>query len=190
MKKWLALILASLTLSGCVLFVVGGAAVGLWIGSDPRSAEVINSDFDFGKKLEARINDVYKTRAHVNVHIFNGLVLMTGEVPDDAAKQQITKFAEQMQPAPRAVYNEAVIAPPAALTLQLQDGTLSTQVKTAILSKTGNAKSVHIQVITERQVVYLMGIAPAHLIEEAAMAASKVRGVQKVVKLIEVDSAK
>lgn len=188
MKKWLAVLLASLSLSGCVLFVVGGAAMGLWIGSDPRGADIINSDFDLGKKLEAKISDIYKTRAHVNVNVFNGLVLMTGEVPDAGAKQQVGVFAEQMQPAPRAVYNEVAIAQPSTVSLQLQDNTIAAEVKRAILAETGSVSSLHIQVIVERQVVYLMGLSQTDLIDRAATAASKVRGVQQVVKLVEIGS--
>lgn len=189
MKKLIAALVAVSCLSACVpMIFVGGAALGLWIGSDPRKPEVIKSDFDLGAQLSARIIDTYKERAHVNVQVFNDLVLLVGEVPDDAAKQQVEQFAWDMKHKPRKVYNELVVAPPASTKQRLNDSQISARVKTAVLAEAGDASAVHLLVVTERQVVYLMGIATPPIIDRAARAASKVPGVLQVVKLVELES--
>ena len=188
MKKLIAAILAVSFLSACVpLVFVGGAAVGLMIGSDPRKPETIKSDFDLDAQLEAKIIDTYKERAHVNVHAFNDVVLLTGEVPDAAAKAQIEKFAYDMKQKPRKVYNETVIALPSSTTDRLNDSQLSARVKAAVLAQAEDATAVHVMVVTERQVVYLMGISKPAIVERAALAASKVSGVKQVVKLVEIE---
>lgn len=187
MKKLIAALVALATLTACVpLVFVGGAAVGMWIGSDPRRPETIKTDFDMDAQLEARISETYKERAHVNVNVFNDLVLLTGEVPDAKARQQIEQFAWELARKPRKVYNETVVAAPSASMDRLNDSQISARVKTAVLAEAGDATAVHILVTTERQVVYLMGIAKVDLIERAAVAASKVNGVRQVVKLVEV----
>lgn len=187
MKKLIAALVALATLTACVpLVFVGGAAVGMWIGSDPRRPETIKTDFDMDAQLEARISETYKERAHVNVNVFNDLVLLTGEVPYAKARQQIEQFAWELARKPRKVYNETVVAAPSTSMDRLNDSQISARVKTAVLAEAGDATAVHILVTTERQVVYLMGIAKADLIERAAVAASKVNGVRQVVKLVEV----
>ena len=188
MKKLITALVAASCLSACVpLVFVGGAAMGMWVGSDPRRPEIIKSDFDLDAQIEAKITDTYKERAHVNVSVFNDLVLLTGEVPDEAAKQQVEQFAGQMWRKPRRIYNEIVIAAPSSGADRLNDSQLSARVKTAVLAEAGDASAVHIMVVTERQVVYLMGVSKPALIERAARAASKVGGVKQVVKLVEIE---
>ena len=191
MKKLIAALVAISCLSACVpLVFVGGAALGLWIGSDPRKPEMIKQDFDLGAQLSERIVDTYKERAHVNVNVFNDLVLLTGEVPDEAARQQVEQFAQQMRQRPRNVYNELVVALPSSTSARLNDSQISARVKTAVLAEAGDASAVHLMIVTERQVVYLMGIAKPSVTERAAKAASRVSGVKQVVKLVEVEPAR
>lgn len=191
MKKLIAGLVAVSFLSACVpLVFVGGAALGMWIGSDPRKPEVIKRDFDLGAQLSEQIIDTYKERAHVNVNVFNDLVLLTGEVPDETAKRQIEQFAWQMKQRPRNVYNELMVSAPSSAKTRLNDSQLGARVKTAVLAEAGDSAAVHIMIVTERQTVYLMGIAKAAVIEQAAKAASKVNGVKQVVKLVEVEPAR
>ncbi len=188
MKKIIAVLIAASCLSACVpLLVVGGAAAGMWVGSDPRRPEIIKSDFDLDAQLEAKIIDTYKERAHVNVHVFNDLVLLTGEVPDQAAKQQIEQFAGQMNKKPRRIFNEVVVALPSSTSNRFNDSQISARVKTAVLAEAGDSSAVHIMVATERQVVYLMGVSKPAIIDRAASAASRVGGVKQVVKLVEIE---
>lgn len=188
MKKLIAALVAASCLSACVpLVFVGGAAVGLWVGSDPRRPEVIKADFDLDAQLEAKISDTYKERAHVNVSVFNDVVLLAGEVPDEAAKQQVEQFAGQMKHKPRKIYNEVVVALPSSGMNRLNDSQIGARVKTAVLAEAGDTSAVHILVVTERQVVYLMGVSKPDIIERAARAASRVSGVKQVVKLVEIE---
>ncbi|MDR3413340.1 MAG: BON domain-containing protein [Formivibrio sp.] len=188
MKKLIAALVAASCLSACVpLIFAGGAAMGLWVGSDPRRPEVIKADFDLDAQLEAKIIDTYKERAHVNVSVFNDLVLLTGEVPDEAAKKQIEQFANQMNQKPRRVFNEVIVSLPSSTMNRLYDSQLGARVKTAVLAEAGDSSAVHIMVVTERQVVYLMGLSKPAIIDRAARAASKVKGVVQVVKLVEIE---
>lgn len=188
MKKLIAALLAASFLSACVpLMVAGGAAMGLWIGSDPRKSDVIRTDFEMDAQLEAKIIDTYKERAHVNVNVFNDVVLLTGEVADGAAKQHVEQLAWQMKRKPREVYNELVVTAPSSLGDRGHDSQLSTRVKTAILADATDAAATHILVVTERSVVYLMGVSKRTIIDRAAETASKVTGVKQVVTLVEVE---
>ncbi|WP_043649319.1 BON domain-containing protein [Chitinilyticum litopenaei] len=180
-----ALLASLIGLSGCVpLLVVGGVAVGAWIGSDPRKTVQIERDTSSGAEISARIIDTFKEKAHVNVTVYNGIALLTGEVPDDAARGTVEQLARK-ESRVRQVINETVIAPPSSAADRLNDSQLTTRVKSAILAGAGESQSVHILVVTERRVVYLMGLSTPELGNKAGILASKVGGVQQVVKLLE-----
>ncbi|XZG69687.1 BON domain-containing protein [Chitinibacteraceae bacterium HSL-7] len=186
MKRTLLALSLAGALSACVPAVfVAGAAIGAWIGTDPRSAGTQKTDLDAGANVSADIIDTFKERAHVNVSAYNGRIVLTGEVPDDAARQTIAQLAAK-RPGVKIVHNETVVAPPSSATDRLNDSQITARVKTAILAETGDSNAVHIRVTTERAVVYLMGAAQPALIDRAATAASKVGGVVRVVKYVEV----
>lgn len=185
LKSALLVMALAASLSACVpILLAGGVAVGAMIGSDPRKSEVIKTDFDLGAKISGEIIDTWKEKAHVNVSTFNGVVLLTGELPDEAARAKVFEIA-RAQPRVRKIYNETVIAAPSTASNRLYDTQLTARVKTALLAEASDADAVHLQVITERSVVYLMGTSLPALSESAASAASRVSGVRQVVKLVE-----
>ncbi|WP_188704320.1 BON domain-containing protein [Silvimonas iriomotensis] len=177
-------------LQGCVpLVFAGGAALGVLIGTDPRPSETIKTDVDLGNRIGANINDTWKDQAHVNVNIFNGVVLLTGEVPNADAHNRVQQIA-QSQPGVRRVVNATVVGPVSSTTDRLNDTQLTTRVKTSIVSQSGmDSSGLHLVVITERKVVYLMGIAKPDVADRAAQAASVVSGVEQVVKVVETQPA-
>ncbi|WP_052190842.1 BON domain-containing protein [Chitinibacter sp. ZOR0017] len=181
----IGILAVSLGLSACVpLVVVGGVAMGAWIGSDPRPTKTITEDTSLGANISAKIIDEFKERAHVNVNTFNGQVLLTGEVPDAAAKARVEQLARSFSQTTR-VFNDVVQAPPSSMADRLNDSQLSTRVKTAMLTNGGDAQAVHIQVITDRKVVYLLGMSSPQLADRAAQIAASVSGVERVVKLVQ-----
>ncbi|MGL6041432.1 MAG: hypothetical protein ACRC01_09565, partial [Deefgea sp.] len=57
----LSALMLSLGLSACVpLVVVGGVALGAWIGSDPRQSSMIKEDTSLGANISAKIIDQWK----------------------------------------------------------------------------------------------------------------------------------
>ncbi|WP_051710746.1 BON domain-containing protein [Andreprevotia chitinilytica] len=186
-KRTLAIALAAtgIALSACVpILVAGGVAVGAWIGSDPRKSETQATDLRISTNITNRIYDLYKTNSHVNVHAFNGQVLLTGEAPTEADRAKIQQIA-RTEAGVKKLYDETVVAPPSELGTRANDTQLTARVKTAILNSAGDPNAIHILVTTERKVVYLMGITTEEIANRAAQAAANVGGVTQVVKLIE-----
>jgi osmotically-inducible protein OsmY len=159
-------------------------AAGAWIGSDPRKTAVIKEDTELGANISAKIIDQWKELAHVNVNTFSGAVLLTGELPSVEAQQKATAIVKGF-PKTRKVYNETVVAPPSSAVDRMNDTQLTTRVKSAIMLSVKDGASVHVQVITERSVVYLLGVATPEVANQIAAAAASVSGVKQVVKLIE-----
>ncbi|MBM5572307.1 MULTISPECIES: BON domain-containing protein [Deefgea] len=181
----LSALLLSLGLSACVpLVVIGGVAAGAWIGSDPRKTAVIKEDTALGANISAKIIDEWKELAHVNVNTFSGAVLLTGELPSIEAQKKAVAIAKSF-PQTRKVYDETVVGPVSSAVDRLNDTQLTTRVKSAVMLQVKDGASVHVQVITERGVVYLLGVGTPEVANQIATVAASVSGVQQVVKLVE-----
>ena len=57
--------------------------------------------------------------------------------------------------------------------------------KTRFLEATGKFSATHVKVVTDRGVVYLMGLVRRSEIDAAAQIASTTKGVERVVKVVE-----
>jgi osmotically-inducible protein OsmY len=168
-------------LQGCVPAVVAvGAGVAVSAG-DPRATGTQLEDQSVEFKVTTEAGTRYGSEIHLNVTSYNGVVLLTGEAPSAAVQDEITKLAKAQATA-RDVHNEMVIAPVAGLTDRSNDTYITSKVKTRLLSD-DRFKAIYVKVVTERSVVYLMGIVPRDLGERAAQTAATTEGVAKVVKV-------
>ena len=122
-------------------------------------------------------------RAHVNVHAYNGVVLLTGEVPNTELRTLAGDTARKFRGV-RQVHNELQISGKSSLLARTTDTWLTTKVRSKfILEK--NFKGSDIKIITEGNVVYLMGIVDQAQGRQAANIASRTGGVKRVVKVFE-----
>src|SRR5437762_6699387 len=79
-----------LSQNACVPLLVGGAIVGsAAVATDRRSTGAQLDDEVIENTSSFAIHERFKGDFHVNVTSFNGLVLLTGEVPSEAAKAEI-----------------------------------------------------------------------------------------------------
>ena len=85
--RWTAALAAALSLSACAPLVLGTAVGGAFVATDRRTSGMQLEDQGIKLKAANRIRDALKDRGHVNVHAYNRMVLLTGEVPteDDRA---------------------------------------------------------------------------------------------------------
>ncbi|UTW45164.1 BON domain-containing protein [bacterium SCSIO 12696] len=122
-------------------------------------------------------------RAHVNVHAHNGIVLLTGEVPSADLRTLAGDTARKFRGV-RQVHNELQISGKSSLLARTTDTWLTTKVRSKfILEK--NFKGSDVKIITEGNVVYLMGIVSQEQGRKAANIASRTGGVKRVVKVFE-----
>jgi osmotically-inducible protein OsmY len=169
-------------LSGCVAAVVGGAGTAAVIGEDRRTVGTVTEDQGIEVKAENRINDKFKD-AHINVTSFNRMVLLTGEAPNAAAKEDIDKIARAVENV-RGVYNEITIGGVTALSARTNDSFITSKVKARFVDQQ-KFNAIHVKVVTEANVVYLLGLVKHKEGEDAVEIARTTSGVQKVVKLFE-----
>jgi osmotically-inducible protein OsmY len=173
-----------LSQSGCVPLLVGGAiAGGAAVATDRRSAGAQLDDEVIEDKTSLAINERFKGDFHVNVTSFNAIVLLTGEVPAEAAKADIEKLARST-PKVRAVQNELLVGPVTSLSSRSNDSFITSKVKARFV-EAAKFQINYVKVVTERSTVYLMGMVKREEGDAAAEIARTTDGVQRVVKVFE-----
>ena len=140
---------------------------------------------DEGIELRAvnRIRETLGDRAHVNVTSFNRQVLLTGEVPtaqDRATVDQIVAGVNNV----RSVVNDLAVMPNTSLGQRSNDVLITGKVRASFVDAKDVFASAY-KVVTERHVVYLMGLVTPREATRATEIARGVGGVSKVVRVFE-----
>ena len=193
-SQWTRVACAALTvaalggaLSGCVALVGGGAAVAGMSAVDRRTTGTQVEDQGIELRAGNRVSEVIGDKARVSVTSYNRMVLLTGQAGNATDKATIEKLVRE-QATVRQVYNEIEVVPfTATLGQRSKDTMITGQVKASLV----NAKDITssaIKVVTENNVVYLMGIVTPRESKRAAEIARGVNDVTKVVRLFEVIS--
>ena len=174
----------SILLSGCVPLVIAGAAGGAaLVVADRRSVGAQTDDEAIELKMANNIGAGYGDRVHVNVTSYNGIVLLTGEVPTPELKRSIEEIAKSTAKV-RTLHDELSIGPVSSIGARTNDSYITSKVKARFVEANKFASN-HVKVVTERQVVYLMGLVRHDEADTAAQIAATTSGVIRVVKLFE-----
>ena len=175
---------ATLALTACVPLLIGSAVVGTAaVATDRRSTGAQLDDEVIEDKTSFAINERFKGEFHVNVTSFNGIVLLTGEVPAETAKTDIGQMV-RTTPKVRAVQNELFVGPVSDLQTRSNDTLITSKVKARFV-EAAKFQINYVKVVTERGTVYLMGMVKHVEANDAAEIARTTDGVQRVVKVFE-----
>lgn len=173
----------AVSLQGCFELAVGTALVGTLAAVDRRTLGAQTDDKTLPIKAANRLRDNLQEGHRINVNAFNRKVLLTGEVKDEAMRQQAEQLVAQIDGV-ETVYNELAIDFIAGIGTRSNDTLLTTKVKASLIDAK-DLQSNAIKVVTERNVVYLMGVVTERESTRAAEIAAGVSGVAKVVKLFD-----
>lgn len=121
--------------------------------------------------------------SHVNVYCFNGVVLLTGEVPSKDLKKLAGDRAKQVNKV-REVHNQLLVKSNATMASRAYDSWLASKLKLQMM-RLDDIESERVKVIVENQIVYLMGLLNEQEAVTVSETAASVSGVQKVFKVFE-----
>lgn len=179
-----ALVTGASLLSGCVPLLVAGAVGGTaLVASDRRSVGAQADDEAIELKIANNIGTGYGDRVHVNVTSYNGVVLLTGEVPTQNLVKSIADIAQSTAKV-RNVDNELAVSPVSGVGSRANDSYITSKVKAGFV-EANKFPPNRVKVVTERQVVYLMGLVRHDEADTAVAIAARTSGVIRVVKLFE-----
>jgi len=180
----LLLVAAAWALQACVPLMIGaGGAAAYSSLEDRRTTGIQIEDEAIETRASNRISDRFGSRVHVNVTSYNRVALLTGEVPDDAARAEAEKIVRAV-PNVREVTNDLQVAGISSYPARANDAYLTTKVRGRLFD-TKRVSPVHLKVVTEAGAVYLMGVVSEAEAEEAVDIARNTGGVRKVVKVFE-----
>lgn len=181
-----ATLLASL--SACVPLVVGAAAAGGFgmVATDRRTSGAQLDDEGIELRGGARVREIAGDSAHVNITSFNRQVLLTGEVSTAAIRQRVEETVARIDNV-TGVVNELGVGLPSSLQQRSTDTFITGKVKASLLDSKDVFANAY-KVVTERNVVYLMGRVTRREAERATDVARGVAGVEKVVRVMDIVS--
>jgi osmotically-inducible protein OsmY len=177
----LAALLVGVT--GCELAVIGAATAAFSIAEDRRTSGTQLDDESIQLRAQSRVGERFGDKAHVNVTSFNRMALVTGEAPDAAARDEISKIVLGV-PNVRSIANEVQLTSPSTRASRINDEIITTKIKGQLIDSP-DVSLVHVKVVTEAGVVFLLGLVTEQEAERAVQIARTTGGVIKVVKLFE-----
>jgi len=186
MKKLIALSLILINLSGCVAAaLVGSAGVGGAILYDKRPISTMIDDKHITQTADNLISEDPKLtgRSNINVATFNHITLLVGQAQTPDLKKRAYDLVSHV-PGITRLYNQIQIAGATSAIQTTNDSWLTTKVKTALITK-GGLQNAQVKVITENNIVYLMGETTPLMSDKIVNIARRVPGVTKVVKVFQ-----
>lgn len=153
--------------------------------SDQRTPGVVIDDnvLELLVEREVRKSDPGYKGSHIVIVAYNGLVLLAGQVPSEALRRKASVTAQNLRRV-RKVHNELTVGGPTSMVARTNDAWLTSKVKSRLIADK-EISGLRINVTTENGVVYLLGLVSREQAEKAVKVASKIYGLQKIVKVFE-----
>lgn len=163
--------------------MLGGGAAAIGAIEDRRTSGTMLDDDSIETRVRRSLRELYGENTHVNVTSYNRTVLLTGEVPDAARRAEVEKLAQGIGNV-RTVVNELQTGSPSSLGARANDSLVTARVKARLLDS-NKVNPLHVKVVTEAGVVYLMGLVTEQEASDAVDIARTTGGVIKVVRIFE-----
>ena len=173
-------------LSACAPLIIGGAVVGGVMAVDRRTAGTQVEDEGIELRAVNRINAALGDRAHVNVTSYNRQALLTGEVASAQDRQTVDQIMAGVENV-RSVVNDLAVLPTTTLSQRSNDTFITGKVRASFVDAQ-DISANSFKVVTERNIVYLMGRVSQREAQRATDIARGVSGVTKVVRVFEIVS--
>jgi osmotically-inducible protein OsmY len=171
-----SVILLVLTLAACTSNPDRQRSAGTII--DDNILEVI-----IAREIRAA-NEGYKG-SHIVVTVYDGLVLLLGQVSSEELRSLATQTTEALNKvAEGSVHNHLTVEGPISFLARTNDSLLSGDVKVRLLAQK-DAPGTKIKVKTQDGVIYLLGKITMEQADAAVAATQKSFGVRKIVKVFD-----
>ena len=137
----------------------------------------------------AEITEKEKQKSHFNLIVYNKAIVIVGEVPTEEVKIKITDALSKIEDV-KTVHNKMVVGQACKIKQRAKDTITTTNVKTRLFLELKNeVHPLHVKIMTENDVIYLLGIVNNKEADEAIQIAKSSKGVKLVVPLFELDES-
>ena len=133
------------------------------------------------------ITENEKQKSHFNLVVYNGAIVIVGEVPTEEVKNKITEALSKIKKV-KTVHNKMVVGQACKIKQRAKDTITTSNVKSRLfLAVNNDLHPLHTKIMTENDVIYLLGIVNEKEANEAIKIAKSSKGVKLVVPLFELD---
>lgn len=173
------------TLNGCAVALIAGAGVAASSANDRRTVGSQLDDNAIELKVANNIGSIDALNDHTNISVtgYNGILLLTGQAPNEMLRDQAVKIAKEAEGV-RNVFDQIRITSVSSWTTDSSDVWITSKVKTELLAD-DTVEGLQIKVKTENSEVFLMGLVSRQEGEKAVELARNISGVERVFKLFE-----
>ncbi len=155
------------------------------LASDPRTSGTIIEDQAIELKIKNLINNdpTLKGKVRINITSYDNNVLLAGEASSEELRSKIVEYASKVAKVDQ-IYNEIAIMPPISLKARNNDALITAKVKTKLLNDKGLGV-FHTKAVTDKGVVYLMGLVTRQEADAVTDIVRRIPGVKRVVRVFE-----
>ena len=172
-------------LSGCgsIMSSAGAGPIEEDPGERTFGQQMTDESIETKAKVNINAADEGYDDAHLSIVSLNGFVLIAGQVPSEALKTLATDVVRKIEGV-RRIYNELEIGPATSLGTRSHDTWITTKVKSKLLASS-DTPGARVKVVTENNVVYLMGLLTREEADRVSLEAAEVSSAERVVQLFE-----
>ncbi len=172
-------------ISGCAPVVIAGAGaavVGTNVAGSSVDSKTNVSDKSIQFKAISLLKNYPELQGNSNVEpvVFNNMMLLLGQVPSKALADELAHRMAQI-PGVKLVYNQLTIGNPVNIGGYVSDSWITSKVISTMV--TSGVNTLKFKVVTEKGIVYIMGMVTRQEGNQAASIAANVSGVKKVIKV-------
>ncbi len=186
MKKFSLILVSIWALQGCIeTAIVASAVTAVTSANDPRSvgSQIDDNNIELKAMVKLMKDEEISDLANISIVSYNGHVLVVGQAPNQSLINKIEAQLKEISNIEK-IHNQIKIGPKASVSNKANDVWITTKVKSELLAD-DSIKGNSIKVVTESKEVFLMGLVSPEQGNKAATIASKVNGVQRVIKVFQ-----
>ena len=176
-----------LTQSGCAIVAVGAAGtVAAVSANDRRTVGTQLDDTTTQGKIayQLALIDALKEYTNIQVNVYNGVALLTGQAPNDDLKSQAIQATQRVDNIVK-IHNQIRIGSPISASTQANDIWLASKIRAKFVTDE-RVPTLNVEVIVENKEVFLMGFLTTQEANAAVDIARNVEGVAKVTRAFEI----
>lgn len=181
---WL-LILFLLNLGGCAKIINATTSDPIQINPGKRTlgTKIDDNHLETITRVNLMKASPQLEEAHINIDCYNGILLLTGEVPTQELRLLAGNTAAKINTV-REVHNELLVRSATEFGERSYDTWLATKINTKLLADT-RVQSSRVRIVLEAKNAYLMGLVSRHEADVITHIVSNTSGVVQVVKVFE-----
>lgn len=183
---YLKYIISIVLISGCTSIVekVSDGPIEETDGSRTLGQKVEDESIEFKIAVNLAKTNLELKSSNININSYNGLVLLTGQVPTEKSRKLAAQIAGKVKRVKR-VENQLSLGAATTFLNRSSDTLITAKVHTFLLRNFGISTTSRVHIVTEESNVYLMGMVTRLEASAITKQVKTVSGIKRIVEVYE-----